>query len=282
MNEIIKVGITNSLKIDRDTDHGLFLVSGNGDDVLLPNKYVDDKTMKIGSEIKVFIYTDSEDRDIATTLEPFAKLGEFCVLECVDTAGFGAFMDWGLPKDLFVPTSKQKKPFKVGQKYILMIELDEQTNRLIGTQKFQKYLSLDTRHLKEKQKVTVLVMANTPLGFKVIIDDQNEGMLFHSEIFQTIEIGQKVEAYIKNIRKDGKIDLKLQTDGNTQKGNDANKILTILKANNNNMPYTSKSDALKIKEVFGLSKKVFKATLQLLLKEKLIILTQNGIALNEQ
>ena len=280
MNKSIEIGKVNTLKIERDTDFGYYLIAQNFEEVLLPNIYIMEDEMPMGSQIEVFVYTDSEDRPVATTKYPYAMLGEFGYFTVVDYQKFGAFVNWGLPKDLFVPLSQQKCHFHIGSKYILRICLDEETGRLYGTHKIGKWLSKDTDKLKENQKVDILVLSKTPLGYKVIIENLYEGILFGNEIFETLHVGNRKVAYIKKIRKDGKLDLSLQPIGKKATGDIYElKILEILKESNSFISLNSKSDASDIMKVFGLSKKNFKRTVTSLIEKKKIFLENNGIKL---
>lgn len=268
----------NRLRIDRDSDHGLYLVTNNDlEDVLLPAAYVTDE-MLIDDEIDVFIYTDSEDRIIATTKTPYAMLGEFGLFEVVDSAPIGVFVDWGLPKDLFVPKSVQKNPFEVGRKYILMVAYDEQTDRLFGDSRIGRYLSHDPKQMQDIKTADLLVVAKTPLGYKVIANNQYEGMLYHDEIFEEIRIGDRKKGYIKKVRDDGKFDISLQPIGKDKEVVSTQKIVTLLNRQKQ-MPYNYKSDAEDIKKIFGLSKKNFKKALTKLKDDGLITIDESGIAL---
>ena len=278
MNAELKIGMINRLRIDRDSDHGLYLVTNNDlEDVLLPAAYVTDE-MLIDDEIDVFIYTDSEDRIIATTKTPYAMLGEFGLFEVVDSAPIGVFVDWGLPKDLFVPKSVQKNPFEVGRKYILMVAYDEQTDRLFGDSRIGRYLSHDPKQMQDIKTADLLVVAKTPLGYKVIANNQYEGMLYHDEIFEEIRIGDRKKGYIKKVRDDGKFDISLQPIGKDKEVVSTQKIVTLLNRQKH-MPYNYKSDAEDIKKIFGLSKKNFKKALTKLKDDGLITIDESGIAL---
>lgn len=280
MNLTLSIGEINRLRVERDTDYGLYLRAENFEEVLLPNIYVMESEMPIGSEIEVFVYTDSEDRPVATTKYPYAKLGEFGYFTVVDYKQYGAFVNWGLPKDLFVPLSQQKCYFHIGSKYILRVCLDKETGRLYGTHKIGKWLSKDTKSLKENQKVDGLVLSKTPLGYKLIIDNLYEGMLFENEIFESIKVGDRKEAYIKKIRNDGKLDLSLQPIGKKESEEVFElKFLESLKNNSNFIPLNSKSDAKDIMKIFGLSKKSFKRTLTSLITQKRVELFNEGIKL---
>ena len=280
MNLTIAIGELNTLRVERDTDYGLYLRAENFEEVLLPNIYVMEADMPIGAEIEVFIYTDSEDRPVATTKYPYAKLGEFGYFTVVDYQQFGAFVNWGLPKDLFVPLSQQKCHFHIGSKYILRVCLDAETGRLYGTHKIGKWLSKDTKDLEENQKVNALVLSKTPLGYKLIIENLYEGMLFSNEIFEELKVGDRKEVYIKKIRKDGKLDLILQPVGKKATADVFElKVLEILKEHNGSIGLNSKSEAEEIVKTFGLSKKSFKRTLTSLIEKKNIELFDKGIKL---
>ena len=280
MNKSIEIGRVNTLKIERDTDYGYYLIAQNFEEVLLPNIYIMEDEMPMGSQIEVFVYTDSEDRPVATTKYPYAMLGEFAYFTVVDYQRFGAFVNWGLPKDLFVPLSQQKCHFHIGSKYILRVCLDEETGRLYGTHKIGKWLSKETANLKENEQVNVMVLSKTPLGYKVIIENLYEGMLFENEIFEKLNVGDRKVAYIKKIRKDGKLDLSLQPIGKKATADVHEiKILETLKELNGSVALNSKSDASEITKVFMMSKKNFKRTVTSLIESKKIILDSNGIKL---
>ncbi len=279
-NLTIDIGEINTLKVMRDTDYGYFLEAKDGTEILLPNIYVMEDEMPMGSLIDVFIYTDSEDRPVATTKMPYAKLGEYGYFTVVDYKSYGAFVNWGLPKDLFVPLSQQKEYFNIGKKYLLRVCLDEQTGRLYGTQKIGKYFNRDMSGLHQNKLLDAIVLAKTPLGYKVVADNQYEGMLFSNEIFEEIRIGDRKKVYIKNVRKDFKLDLSLQPIGKKAKINEAEgTILQLLKEADGTLPFTYKSDADDIKKVFGMSKKNFKRTLTELIEAKKIQLLDDAIVL---
>jgi len=277
-NEHLELGKINTLLIDRDTPHGFFLHSEDEKDVLLPKAYVTDE-MQIGSLIDVFLYTDSEDRLIATTLKPKAMLDEFSFFEVVDVAKFGAFVDWGLPKDLLVPNKLQRSPFKVGERRFLKVVYDERTHRLVGSEKTQDFFCEKPKGLKPHQEVKIIIISKTPLGFKCIVEDKYEGLIYKNEVFEKINIGDEKKAYIKTVRKDGNLDISLQPIGAKKKSSDADNVLELLKQNGGNMPYNYKSDADLITDVFSLSKKAFKRTLTKLQDDNLIEVKDTGIYL---
>ena len=278
MNEQIKLGEINTLRILRETDNGLYLQSLNEDEVLLPNIYVT-KEMEFDDTIDVFIYTDSEDRLVATTRKPLGMKNQFVFAKVVDVANFGAFVDIGLPKDLLVPRYKQKNPFEKGDRRIIRIIEDEETNRLIGVEKITSFLSKDTSHFEKNDEVSIMIIAHTPLGYKVIINNNYEGIVYKNEVFEKLHTGDIKIAYIKEVRSaDGKIDVSLQPIGSKESGDIASlKVMQLLEDNSGFMPYTSKSDPDSIQRIFGLSKKNFKKTLQTLLGEDKIELADNGI-----
>lgn len=277
-NQHLELGRINCLRIDRHTPHGIFLTSLDEKDVLLPQAYVTDE-MRDDTLIEVFLYTDSEDRLIATTLKPKAMLDEFALFEVVDVAPFGAFVKWGLAKDLFVPNMFQKEPFKVGDKRFLRVVYDERTHRLVGTEKLGNFFDKRPKGLAPHKEAEILIIAKTPLGFKCIVDGKYEGLIYHNEIFEKIEIGSSRVAFVKTVRKDGCIDLSLQQGGAKKKDASIEKVLSLLKQNGASMPYNYKSDAELIKDVFSLSKKEFKRSLTALQESGDIEVKDTGIYL---
>jgi predicted RNA-binding protein (virulence factor B family) len=279
LNQTLQIGQVNTLRVERDTDYGLYLRAENFDEVLLPNAYVIEDEMPIGSEIEVFLYTDSEDRPVATTKYPYAKLGEFAYLTVVDYKQYGAFVNWGLPKDLFVPLSQQKCHFHIGSKYLLRVCIDKETGRLYGTHKIGKWLSYEP-NLKPKKKVNIIILSKTPMGFKVIVENLYEGMLFENEIFEELNVGDRRIAYVKKVRHDGKLDLSLQAIGKKDSLESfESKVLDILVKRGNFIALNSKSDPEEIMQVFSMSKKNFKRSLTSLIGNKKIILFNDGIKL---
>ncbi len=243
-------------------EFGLVLRNHNGDqEVLLPNTYVKESMKRLGGGIDVFVYTDSEDRMVATTLKPYAMVGEFAYLEVVEFQPYGAFVDWGLPKDLFVPLSKQKTFMQIGKSYILRLDLDEETNRVYASQKIGKYLQEPT-NMVPSQKFNALVIAKTPMGYKLIADGKYEGMIYDNEIFTDIIVGEKIEVYLKNIRDDKKLDFSLEPIGSQARiSNATQNIIAILKNSGGKIEINTKSSPEKIEQIFNISKKNFKATI---------------------
>lgn len=270
INQSIEAGKINRLRVYKKSDFGLFLESQSQEEVLLPNAYCT-SSMKIDDELEVFIYHDSEDRLVATTQRPYALLGEYFYAKVVDYRQYGAFVDWGLPKDLFVPLSQQKAYFNIDKYFILRVCQDEETKRLYGTHKIGKYIVRDLGGLSKNQKLDIIIIAQTPLGYKVIGDNKYEGMLFNNEIFEPIAIGDKKVAYIKALRKDGKLDLSLQPIGKTQSLHD--EFLELLKT----YPAMNyKSTPQDIQTYFKMSKKSYKRQLTALVEAKKIGVDEEG------
>ena len=280
INEFLELGKMNTLRVDRDTAPGLYLMAEDGNDVLLPGQYVTEDMIE-NSIVDVFLYTDSEDRLVATTKTPVAQLDEFALFEVVDVAPFGAFMDWGLTKDLLVPNMFQKTPFAVGEKRFLRVVYDERTHRLVGTEKLGDFFDRKVKNLAINKEAEILIISKTPLGFKCIVNDKYEGLIYHNEIFETISLGDKKTAYVKTVRKDGNIDLTLRKPGSKKSGGSDEKVLALLKEAKGILPYNYKSDAELIKDIFGLSKKEFKRTLTSLQEKKKIEVKDTGIYLKD-
>ncbi len=276
---MIQLGKKNTLRVSRESEFGLFLKDERSTEVLLPNAYVK-KWMKVGKEVEVFIYHDSEDRLTATTIMPKAMLDEFGFFEVVDVAYFGAFVDWGLPKDLLVPKQFQKEPFRIGEKKFLRVVYDEKTHRLVATERITKYLDHNPKGLKTNQELKALIIKKTDLGYKCIVDDKYEGLLYHNEVFEKLQIGDIKKVYLKKRRHDGFLDLSLKKLGAKGAKDTQEKLLTLLQQNGGKLPFTSKSTAEEIQEFFGISKKEFKRVLVILQEKKLISLDQHSISLH--
>ena len=276
---MIKVGDYNKLKVVKTVDFGVYL-NGDSDEILLPKRYVPDG-LKDGDEIEVFIYHDSENRLIATTLRPEGIVGDIVMLEAVGITPQGAFLSWGIMKDLFVPVSQQESRMKVGQRYLVKIYIDEMTGRLAATEKISKGLSNYELTVKELEPVTLLIYQKTDIGYKVIINNKHLGVLHYNEVFRELEIGERLNGFIKHIRPDNKIDVALGERGYKKVAGEEERILELLKENNGYLPYHDKSDPDEIYDFFGMSKKVFKMTLGALYKKKQIELTKTGIRIVE-
>jgi len=274
---MVELGKISSLLVNRFTPNGAYLALHDGGEVLLPKKYLHGEE-KEGDEIEVFVYTDSEDRPVAVRDRPTAKLDEFAVMEVMELTKMGAFMDWGLQKDLFVPKSEMSGEMAVGEKHLIRVCMDYRTDRLIGVAKYEDFLLEDTRGYKEGQEVEVLVFDSTPLGYKVLIENSFEGMAYHSETFEPIEVGDKKRAFIKKRREDGKLDLQFVPTGRRKYEEGAENILASLK-DQRFLPLHDKSSPEEIKQLLGMSKKNFKQSIGQLYKQKRIKLLDNGIEL---
>lgn len=276
---MVKAGQYYSLKVVKKVDFGCYL-DANGDEILLPKRFVP-AGVKEGDELTVFVYHDSEDRVIATTQKPFAIVGEMALMEVVHKTNHGAFMSWGIMKDLFVPTSQQISKMQIGGHYLVMLYLDEMTGRVAATEKIQRYLTNDDLTVKENEEVNLLAYYPSEIGFNVIINNKHIGLMHQSDIFQKINIGDKLKGYVKTIRPDNKIDVKLGIKGYERVNNETDKVLTLLRQNGGFLPFNDKSSPEDIYENFGVSKKTFKMTIGSLYKEKKIDITTAGILLTD-
>jgi predicted RNA-binding protein (virulence factor B family) len=276
---MLRIGTWNCLKILRGTSVGFYLGDESGNDVLLPHKYIPEDA-EVGMEINVFLYRDSEDRIIATTLKPLVEVNRFACLEVKAVSRFGAFLDWGLEKELLVPFKEQNQKLKEGDWAVVYLYLDESTDRLVASARVNRFLEKENIVLEENQEVEILVYERSDLGYNVIINHLYRGLIYENEIFQRISWGDTLKAYVKKIREDGKVDVSLQKTGylNTVEP-DAEKILTVLRNAGGILPYGDKSDPIDIQEVFGLSKKAFKRAVGNLYKQQFIDLAENEIRL---
>lgn len=272
-----ELGRLSSLLINRFTANGAYLALHDGGEVLLPKSYLSGNE-KEGEEIEVFVYTDSEDRPVAVTQKPLALLDEFAVLEAKEITKFGAFMDWGLPKDLFVPQAEMRKAMEIGEKYLVRICKDHKTERLIGVSKYEGFLIKDTQGFEEGQEISILVFEETDLGFKALIEENFEGLLYKNEIFQPVQPGDRLRAFVKKKREDGKLDLQLLPPGREKYEEGAEKILEVLK-DRKFLPLHDKSSPEAIKELLGMSKKHFKQSIGQLYKAKKIRILTDRIEL---
>jgi len=275
---MIKTGEINTLKIDRRAEQGYYLVDEEENDVLLPNNTAPEG-LAFGDMIEVFIYRDSDDRIIATTEKPFAMAGEFACLEVVGTSQIGAFLDWGLLKDLFVPFREQKTKMQEGKSYVVYVFIDTETDRVVASSKVERFLNLDEPKFEAGQRVDLLIYEETDLGFKAIINKTHTGVLYENEVFQAIRIGQEIEGFIKKIREDGKIDLALQRPGQSQADNNIETLINKLKENDGYLAVTDKTQPEVIYAMFGFSKKNFKKAIGALYKKKIVLLEDEGIRL---
>ncbi len=274
----IELGKYNQLEVVKEVDFGLYLDGGDDGEILLPARYVPEGT-KVGDMLNVFIYLDNEERLVATTLDPYAQVGQFAYLEVAWVNQYGAFLNWGLMKDLFVPFREQKMKMQVGRKYIVHVHLDDESYRIMASAKVEHFLSEEKPEYEVGEEVNILVWQHTDLGYKAIIDNKYSGLLYENEIFQPISIGMQLKAFIKQVREDGKIDLELQQGGMKKVKDFSETLLAYIKEQRGFIRFTDKSDAEQIYKTFGVSKKTFKKAVGDLYKQRLIVLEPNGIYL---
>ena len=279
---MLRLGDYNTLRIVKTVDFGLYLDGGEEGEILLPQRYVT-KNMHVGDEIEVFLYLDQEERPVATTERPYAKVGEFAYLQVAWVNQFGAFLKWGLMKDLFCPFREQKKRMEQGHSYIVYIKVDEDSYRLMATAKVEKYLSVPTINdlpfLQHGAEVDILVWQKTDLGFKVIINNKFQGLIFENQIFQPLHSGMRLKAYVDHVRQDGKIDIVLQQTGRQQTLDFAEVLLRYLYENDGYCNLGDKSPAELIYDRFQVSKKAFKKAIGDLYRRRLIVIEEEGIRL---
>jgi hypothetical protein len=277
-----EIGRINTLRVLRRAEHGLYLEGEEGNDILLPNKYVPEGT-SITDEIDVFVYRDSEDRIIATNLTPKAMVGDFALLEAVAVTRFGAFLDWGLEKDLFVPFREQKNKMVVGNKYVVGVYLDESTDRVVASAKLGQFLADEHPEFDTNELVDVLVYDITEIGYKCIINNSYLGIIYKNEVFEKpLEIGEELEAYAVKVRGDGKTDLSLLRPGYEKMDDISKDLLEELQDCGGYIAISDKSPAEMIYSRFGISKKNFKKAIGALYKQKIIEIEKIGIRLVEK
>ncbi|MDR0976594.1 MAG: GntR family transcriptional regulator [Prevotellaceae bacterium] len=274
----IELGKMNRMTVVKEVDFGLYLDGGEMGEILLPARYVPVDT-RPGDELTVFVYLDSEERLVATTQTPLAQVGEFACLEVAWVNQYGAFLNWGLMKDLFVPFGEQKQKMVQGGRYIVHVHLDDESFRIVASAKVEHYLTKEKPDYRAGDEVNILVWQKTNLGFKAIIDNRYGGLLYADEIFRPLHTGDRTRAYIKQVRDDGKVDLALQPAGARKSADFAEELLEHLRANGGHTPLHDKSDAEEIYRTFGVSKKTFKKGVGDLYKRRLITLQEDGITL---
>lgn len=275
---MIKLGETNLLKIIKEVDFGYFLDGDEEGEILLPRDQTQQE-YEIDDWIDVFIYLDSEDRMVATTRTPLGRVNQFSFLKVAQVNPVGAFLDWGLSKDVLVPFHEQKKPMEEGKSYLVYIYLDSKSHRITGSSRFDRFLDYYNDEFEEGQKVDILIQAQTDLGYKCIINHTHWGILYQNEVFQRLKIGQQQESYIKKIREDGRIDLCLQKPGYGKIEGIAETIVAKLKSSGGFINVSDKSDPETISQVFGISKKAYKKAIGALYKKRIITLEKGGVRL---
>ncbi len=275
---MVEIGRINNLQVVKNLDHGIYLDAEELGEILMPSRYVPDNCA-VGDSLEVFIYLDSADLLLATTETPYVMVGECAYLKVVDVNQAGAFMDWGLPKDLLVPYSEQISPLKIGQSYTVFVYLDENTNRIAATQKLDSHLSEEAQYYKSEQAVELLIFGKTELGYKAVINNTHIGLIYGNEVFQTLTNGEKLEGYIKSIRNDRKIDLCLQLPGRDARDDLSARILDHLRKNDNESTITDESSPEDIYKCFGVSKRNYKRALGTLYRKKIINIDKEKITL---
>ncbi len=274
---MIQPGVYNLLKVNRKVDFGFYLDDGN-EGILLPKRFAP-PTIRIGDELEVFLYHDSDGRIIATTQKPKGIVGDIVLLKAVTVTPAGAFLDWGLMKDLFVAKSQQLTGMHVGGEYLVKIYLDKQTNRIAATEKIEFQLSNDELTVKEMEPVDLIVYRRSDIGYVCIINNLHTGVLHFNQVYQDINIGDQLKGYIRSIKPENKIDLVLGKPGYQRVEDEAGKVLRLLTEHNGFLPYHDKSSPEDIYAFFAMSKKTFKMTTGALYKQHKIEFTSDGIKL---
>lgn len=272
----IELGKYNTLEVLKEVDFGMYLDGGEEGEILLPSRYVP-QDCKVGDKLNVFIYLDNEERLVATTLTPLVQVGQFACLEVAWVNQYGAFLNWGLMKDLFVPFREQKMKMQVGKKYVIHAHLDEESYRIVASAKVDRYLSKEKATFEPGQEVDILIWQKTDLGFKAIINNEYSGLLYESEIFRPLHTGMTLKAYVKQVREDGKIDLVLQKPGQAKVEDFSATLLDYIREQGGQTTLNDKSPAEEIYATFGVSKKTFKKAVGDLYKKHLVVLEEDGI-----
>ena len=275
---MINIGQYNQLDVIKKVDFGIYLDGGAYGDILLPKKYAD-KNTAIGDKLEVFIYLDSEDRLVATTLKPKAVVGECAYLKVVEVNRIGAFLDWGLPKDLLVPFNQQQKPMQKGYSYTVYLYVDEQSERIAGSSRLEDFLIENPAQLKPNQPVDLMIYGKSDLGFKAIVDGRYLGQLYENEVFRALHYGEKLKGFIKRIRTDARIDLSLQPAAHLARNSLAESILQHMKDNKGISTLTDKSPPDDIYRAYGVSKATYKKALGLLYKNRQITIEKHQLTL---
>ena len=275
---MINIGEYNELTVARLGEFGVYLTDGDGNEVLLPARYITDP-LNIGDSIRVFIYTDSEDRLIATTETPKVKVGEFAILDVAATNRVGAFLSWGLMKDLLVPFSEQKVRLMPGMKALVYVYLDDASKRVVASAKIEKFIGNAYPEYKTHQQVRVLPYKATPIGYACIVDNMHNGMIYSNETYREIHIGEWIDGYVKKIRDDGKIDITLSDRAVCRTNNLSDAIMNALESGDGHIDLGDKSDPDEIKKLFHCSKKDYKKAIGHLFKEGYISISDTGITL---
>lgn len=278
---MIHIGEYNTLEILRDTDPGLFLGDSEGNEVLLPNRYVP-KSFDIGDTLEVFVYLDNDERLVAVTDKPYIKKGDFALLRCNDVTKHGAFLDWGMVKELFCPFKEQAFKMKKGGWYLVYCYLDEDTNRLVASSKTNRFLDNKELTVKQFDEVDIIVSHPSDIGMNVIVNKKHSGLIYNDEIFKDLSIGDRLKGIVKKVRRNNKLDIALGQIGYRNIEPNAQTILNELHDNSGFLELTDKSSPEAIKETLQMSKKNFKKAVGSLYKQRLITIENNGIRLIEK
>jgi len=273
-----EIGVFNNLRVIKEVDFGVYLDGGEHEEILLPRRYVPENC-NVDDNIRVFIYLDSEDRFIATTETPYAMVGDFALLKVVAVESVGAFLDWGLLKDLLVPFGEQSPTMEIGKSYIVRIYVDKQSNRIAATTRLDRYLDNDPGNFHAGQEVELLICNQTDIGYKAIINGTHWGVLYSNEVFQPLKSGHKAKGYIKKVREDNKIDLSLHKPGYERVDDITDTILNVLKEQGGFISVTDKSSPETINKLFGVSKKTYKKAIGAIYRKRLITIESDGIRL---
>ncbi len=275
---MIELGKYSELEILRQVEQGMYLDAGPYGDILLPNRYIPEG-VDVGDDIKVFLYCDSMDRPIATTETPFAQADEFALLKVKEVNDYGAFMDWGLMKDLFVPFREQREPMIAGESYVVRIYLDATTDRLVATNRLGRFLQKENEDLETGQEVQIMLVELAENGYRVIVNDKYWGRLYQNEIFREVNIGDYLKAYVKKIREDQLLDITLQEQGFGLVPKTAEQLLEVMESRGGYLALTDKSSPEEIYQDLQISKKMFKKSIGILYKQRLVALEEEGVRL---
>lgn len=275
---MIQIGKYNTLEIIREAEQGIYLADTDGNEILLPNRYVP-KTFKIWDQIEVFVYLDNEERPVAVTDRPYITLGEFAMLRCNQVNEHGAFLDWGMLKELFCPFKEQAYKMTAGNWYLVYCYLDEKSGRLAASSKTNRFLDNTTLTVEPFQEVEIIISHPSDMGMNVIVNNKHSGLIFKNDIHKELSVGDRMKGIVKNIRPDNKIDISLESIGYRKIEPNANIVLNALKANNGYLNLNDKSDPEAIKTALQMSKKTFKKAVGNLYKQRLIDIKKDGIHL---
>jgi predicted RNA-binding protein (virulence factor B family) len=272
------IGTINELEVVKTVDFGVYLDGGPQGEILLPKRYVPEHCHP-GDRLEVFIYLDSEDRLVATTDKPLAMVGEFALLQVVEITSIGAFLNWGLPKDLLVPFREQQVKMEKGKSYLVYVYLDHESQRIVATSRLDKCLGNIPVDYEPGEEVDLIIAGKTEMGYKAIVDNSHWGIVYHNEVFRPLRTGDKLKGFIKQVRPDEKIDLRLEKPGYERIDSISKEILDQLKSANGFLPFNDKSDPDLIVKTFSTSKKNFKKAIGSLYKQRLISIEEKGIRL---